>query len=203
MKCFSVTVTELCSCSSPPPPPLLFSPLLTFLPDLWREIARSNVMDHAHLRGTVHLWGGQWLPLHVVAVSLCSPTGLLSICSYLSLFGCGAFLVFFWLFHRFNSSGMMSLDGYTPDGMLPTYFLVKTPQKAGGKTWKVILLSLSKLFFFFFLILPVYPSHYSPRLPIGVRDVSPPLSNSSVAAVLNLTLVKACRSQIFSSGKSL
>lgn len=47
--------------------------LLIFLPDIWREIARSNVMDHAHLCGTLHLRGGQWLPLHVVAVSLSSP----------------------------------------------------------------------------------------------------------------------------------
>lgn len=30
-------------------------------------------MDHAHLCGTLHLRGGQWLPLHVVAVSLSSP----------------------------------------------------------------------------------------------------------------------------------
>lgn len=44
-----------------------------FLPDIWREIARSNVMDHAHLCGALHLRGGQWLPLHIVAVSLSSP----------------------------------------------------------------------------------------------------------------------------------
>lgn len=53
--------------------PLPVSLLLMFLPDIWREIARSNVMDHAHLCGALHLRGGQWLPLHVVAVSLSSP----------------------------------------------------------------------------------------------------------------------------------
>lgn len=53
--------------------PLPVSLLLMFLPDIWREIARSNVMDHAHLCGALNLRGGQWLPLHVVAVSLSSP----------------------------------------------------------------------------------------------------------------------------------
>lgn len=30
-------------------------------------------MDHAHLCGALHLWGSQWLPLHIVAVSLSPP----------------------------------------------------------------------------------------------------------------------------------
>lgn len=35
-------------------------------------------MDHAHLCGAVHLRGSQWLPLHVVAVSLSAPPRPLS-----------------------------------------------------------------------------------------------------------------------------
>lgn len=50
------------------------SPLLLFPPDFWREAAGSDVMDHVHFSGTVHLWGGQWISLHIVAVSLPSPS---------------------------------------------------------------------------------------------------------------------------------
>lgn len=52
-------------------------------------------MDHAHLCGALHLRGGQWLPLHVVAVSLSPPSvpPLSSLSSHSSFCGCRAFFV--------------------------------------------------------------------------------------------------------------
>lgn len=46
------------------------SPLFCSLADVWWEAVGSDVMDHAHLSGSVHLWGGQRLPLHLLSVSL-------------------------------------------------------------------------------------------------------------------------------------
>lgn len=41
-------------------------------------------MDHAYLCRAVYFWGGQWLPLHFVEVSLCTPSFALglSFCSH-------------------------------------------------------------------------------------------------------------------------
>lgn len=45
-------------------------PLYSVFSDIWRETAGSDVMDHADLCGSLHLRGGQRLPLHIIAVSL-------------------------------------------------------------------------------------------------------------------------------------
>lgn len=54
-------------------------------------------MDHAHLCGALHLRGSQWLPLHVVAVSLSSPVPPPhgpSLSSHSSFCGCRAFVCY-------------------------------------------------------------------------------------------------------------
>lgn len=61
---FSSTISLVLSCSSS------HSPLFCSLPDVWWEAVGSDVMDHAHLGSSVHLWGGQRLPLHLLSVSL-------------------------------------------------------------------------------------------------------------------------------------
>lgn len=64
------------------------SPLCCSLPDVWWEAVGSDVMDHAHLCGLVHIWGGQRLPFHILSVSPSLPSSIYPficpsmICSY-------------------------------------------------------------------------------------------------------------------------
>lgn len=44
--------------------------LLSCCSDIWREVAGNVLRHHAHLRGSVHLWRNQWLPVHLFQVRL-------------------------------------------------------------------------------------------------------------------------------------
>ncbi len=122
--------------------------LLFCCSDVWREVAGNVLRHHADLRSSVHIRRNQWLPVHLLQVSLCSvcPHAALLQCScWRAVWHFGLQVVFLW-----SQRGSPA----QPARHDPLQELHAHPGLAGLRMYKLILITvlcLSQMMHLYFL----------------------------------------------------